>query len=86
MPSTKIPIYAACAAWLDFIHSEYYFEMLYFGVEGKSFDWKADGTVELYSLSDDDALNYRGMWTYMTLDRFPQVDTSIVYHYNAVDL
>lgn len=76
--------YEACAAWMDFIHSEYYFLMLYFGVEGKAWDWQDDGTIVTYNLTEDEALDYRGMWTYMTWTAFPQVDTSIVYHYNAV--
>lgn len=75
--------YNACARWMDFIHSEFVFEMLQWGVEGKAWDWGEDGTVVKYDLSEDDALNYRGMWTYMTWTAFPQVDTSIVYHYKA---
>ncbi len=76
--------YSACAGWMDFIHSEYYFLMLYFGVEGKAWDWQDDGTIVTYSLTEDEALDYRGMWTYMTWTAFPQVDTSIIYHYNSV--
>lgn len=76
--------YAACAAWMDFIHSEYYFLMLYFGVEGHAWDWQDDGTILKYNLTEDEALDYNGMWTYMTWTAFPQIDTSIVYHYNAV--
>lgn len=75
--------YDACARWMDFIHSEFFFEMLYFGCEGTSWDWAEDGTVTSYDLTEDELLDYRGMWTYMTWTAFPQVDTSIVYHYNA---
>ncbi len=51
----------ACASWMDFIHSEYYFLMLYFGVEGHAWDWQDDGTIKTYNLTEDEALDYRGM-------------------------
>lgn len=73
--------YNAAAEWLNWIFSKDLFMLWQYGIEGKAWEWKDDGTIYRYrvgeELTQEEEERYGDMWCYAPWCLFPQFNTAI---------